>query len=165
VSRVTRWLLAGGGAISMLVGLLIVSAAVIQQQGPVDWLDRNLDRTGDAAWLSHEPPLVTAERMAEATRPSSRVVNSWGVALRYAGGTATVVAGPRARTANVYWDASRRSSPRRYRFGRLIWDDTDGTPESRRTPGESRFAPVEADAAVQTRRGEDFRGGGPGGGK
>ncbi len=182
MSRVSRWLVTSAGALAVLVGVVVVAAAYVGHQGPVDWLDRNTERTGDGTWLAQEAPLAVADRMAAATRPRSRVVSSWGVALRYAGGTATVVAGPRPQTATIYWDGTS-GAVRRYRFGRLGWGTGDGpedtggggsgggngggpgVPGRGAPPRSSSFAEVTPDAAVQTRRGEDFRGGGPGSGK
>jgi hypothetical protein len=159
-----------GGALSLLIGVVLVAGVMITHDEPTEWLDRNLEPTGAGAWLSQDPPLVTADRLARAVGPRSRVVSSWGVALRYARGTVTVVAGPREGSANVYWDAGatgRNSTARYYRFGRYGWggdDTTDPDPNRRRTP-DGTFSSVTPDADVRTRRGEDFRGGGPGGGK
>jgi hypothetical protein len=165
---VRRRLAIGGGAIVALVGLVVGAALVIGQRDPVGWLDQNLERTDRHAWLSQDPPMTTAQRLADAVDPASMVVSSWGIALRYAGGTVTVVAGPREGTASVYWDASARRY-RHYRFGRYRWWSDAGGPAPApdgRASGQGTFTPLAAaDAAVQTRRGEDFRGGGPGGGK
>lgn len=164
-----------GGALSVLAGVVLVAGVLIRHEEPTAWLDRNLESTGAGAWLSQEPPLVTADRLAGAVRPRSRVVSSWGVALRYARGTVTVVAGPREGTANVYWDAGAGGSGRplrHYRFGRYGWGGgdtatgpTDPTDPDGRRPPDGRFTSLTPDADVRTRRGEDFRGGGPGGGK
>ena len=168
-----RWLAAASSAIVVLVGTLLVATVFVGHQGPVDWLDRNLEPTGSSSWLSQQPVIATADTIAGANPPASRVVDTWGVALRYGGGTVTVVPGPREGTSNVYWDSER--SARAYRFGRYGWwgrrggggDDPDGTPASGGSgAGSARFAAEPAPvAAVQTRRGEDFRGGGPGTGK
>jgi hypothetical protein len=82
------------------------------------------------------------------------------------------VPGPRAGTANVYWDGRR--SGRRYAYGRWGWyggggsspDDDSAGGGSGGAAGRNAFTPIASpDAGVQTRRGEDFRGGGPGSGK
>lgn len=167
-----RHLVLGCGAVAVLVGLVVVAVAVLGQRDPTRWLDQNLQRTDNRAWLSQDPPLVTAERLADAVEPASMVVSSWGVALRYARGTVSVVAGPREGTATVYWDASSTRVHRSYRFGRYAWWPDGGTdpapdPTGRRPPPgtDGTFTPLTPNAEVQTRRGEDFRGGGPGGGK
>jgi hypothetical protein len=155
-----------GGALALLIGVVLVAGVLIRHEEPTAWLDSNLERTGSGAWLSQEPPLVTVDRLAKAVPPRSKVVSSWGVALRYGRGTVTVVAGPRPGTANVYWDRSSRTggrAARHYRFGRYgWWNDTGGGPT--RAP-DGTFTSVAPDADVRTRRGEDFRGGGPGSGK
>jgi len=156
-----------GGALSLLAGVVLVAGVLMTHEEPTAWLDGNLERTGTGAWLSQEPPLVTADRLARSVRPRSRVVSSWGVALRYARGTVTIVAGPRPGTANVYWDAGTGGANRplrHYRFGRYRWPDGTVDPDGRRPP-DGTFTSVAPDADVRTRRGEDFRGGGPGGGK
>ena len=163
--RGLRWGAVAASSLAVLGGLLLVTVAITGHRSPVDWLDRNLERTGDGAWLSQEPVVATADRIAAATSPANRVTDTWGVALRYGGGTVTVVPGPRAGTATVYWDTRRTG--RRYLYGRYLWgggtstgDDPGGS------GGRSSFVPVDApDPGVQTRRGEDFRGGGPGSGK
>ncbi|HEY8547694.1 MAG TPA: hypothetical protein VIL36_21675 [Acidimicrobiales bacterium] len=165
----TRWWLMSAGALSLLFGLVVVASVLIGHQSPTGWLDANLERTDHDAWLSQDPPLVTADRIAGAVEPGSRVVSSWGVALRYGGGTVTVVAGPREGTSNVYWDAASARSPRRYRFGRYGWDDVPTGTSGRRPGGQGAddgaLRAQAVDESVQTRRGEDFRGGGPGSGK
>jgi hypothetical protein len=157
-------------AIVVLLGVLLVATVFVGHQGPVDWLDRHLEATGSSTWLSQQPVIATADTIAAANPPASRVVDTWGVALRYGRGTVTVVPGPREGTSNVYWDTER--SPRAYRFGRYGWwgrGGGGGSGEDERAGsggGTARFAAQpEPAAAVQTRRGEDFRGGGPGSGK
>jgi hypothetical protein len=160
-----RWGAIAVSSLAVLGGALLMAAAFTGHRGPVDWLDRNLERTGSGAGLSQEPVVATADRIADATSPANRVTDTWGVALRYGNGTVTVVPGPRAGTANVYWDGRR--SGRRYVYGRYGWarssnDDGGGGGGASR----SAFTQVDApDPGVQTRRGEDFRGGGPGSGK
>lgn len=163
-----RWAAVTVAGLAVLGGLLLVATSLMGHRGPVDWLDRNLERTGPGAWLSQEPVVATADRIAAASPPANRVTDSWGVALRYGNGTVTVVPGPRAGTANVYWDTGR--STRRYVYGRYGWGggtrDDDGSGSGGGSGGRAGFRPVEApDPGVQTRRGEDFRGGGPGSGK
>jgi hypothetical protein len=156
--------------------MVLVAGVLIRHEEPTGWLDSNLERTGSGAWLSQEPPLVTADRLAKAVPPRSKVVSSWGIALRYGRGTVTVVAGPRPGTANVYWDRSSGTgrAVRHYRFGRYGWwndapggFDPGGTtdPDGRTRAPDGTFTQVAPDADVRTRRGEDFRGGGPGSGK
>jgi hypothetical protein len=165
-----RRLFTVSGAMAVLVGIVLVGVVVLNHEDPTDWLDRNLESTGPNSWLSQDPPLVTADRLADAVDPRSQVVSSWGVALRYARGTVTVVAGPQPGTANVYWDraAGGHRGSRHYHFGRYVWGTGDGTtgPDGtgRRAP-DGTFSSLTPDADVRTRRGEDFRGGGPGGGK
>jgi hypothetical protein len=163
-----RGALMTGGALTVLAGLVLVAAVVVGHDEPTAWLDRHLESTGANTWLSPDSPLVTADRLADAVEPRSRVVSSWGIALRYARGTVTIVAGPRPGTASVYWDAGagrRGHGPRFYRFGRYGWTDGGTTgPDGRRAP-DGTFTSLTPDAEVRTRRGEDFRGGGPGGGK
>jgi hypothetical protein len=157
------------GALAALFGVVLVASVAIGHEGPTGWLDANLDRTGDNTWLSQDPPLVTAEKLADAVKPGSKVVSSWGVALRYSRGSVTVVAGPREGTSNVYWDPSSASTYRRYRFGRYGWGSDPGLPPT--SPGDpdgrtgTGMRTQVVDDSVQTRRGEDFRGGGPGSGK
>jgi hypothetical protein len=160
------------GGLTLLFGLVVVASVLIGHAGPTAWLDRNLERTDDDAWLSQDPPLVTADRLADAVTPASRVVSSWGVALRYGGGTVTVVAGPREGSSNVYWDPSTSVAHRRYRFGRYGWgsgSDLPPGPGDGSRPGDGTrdggLRSQAVDESVQTRRGEDFRGGGPGSGK
>ena len=108
MSRVTRWWLMSAGALALLFGVVVVASVALGHDSPTRWLDENLERTDDNAWLSQDSPLVTADRLAEAVKPGSRVVSSWGVALRYSSGTVvldeTVTAG--------------RPSPRRTRTSR-----------------------------------------------
>lgn len=176
MSRVMRWWLMSAGALTLLFGVVMVASVAIGHEGPTGWLDANLERTDDNAWLSQDPPLVTADRLADAVQPGSRVVSSWGVALRYISGTVTVVAGPREGTSNVYWDPSSARVHRRYRFGRYGWGGSPGSdlpgdpgtngPTGPRPGGDAGGLRAQAvDESVQTRRGEDFRGGGPGSGK
>ena len=170
MSKVTRWWLMSAGALVLLFGVVVVASTFIGHEGPVEWLDQNLDRTDDNTWLSQDPPLLTADRLASAVEPGSRVVSSWGVALRYSNGTVSVVAGPREGTSNVYWDPSSSRTHRSYRFGRYGWlpgsnpSPGPGTDPRTRTPDGALRAQA-VDENVQTRRGEDFRGGGPGSGK
>lgn len=153
-----------------LIGFVLVGVAFARTQDPRDWLDDNATRTGDDAWTAPEEPLRFADRIASHARPESRVVTTWGVALRYERGTLTVTAGTSPGTTAIYWDGHAGRGVRYYRLGR--WSGGRGgfdpIPTDQDTPdGSPRTGAAAAATAdlVQTRRGEDFRGGGPGGGK
>ena len=92
-------------------------------------------------------------------KPRSRFVDASGVALRYRNLTVTVTAAEQEGQSIVYVD--RKGSRRRYYYGRY------GLGGFSRIASFSEQAPTPGSTAstTSTRRGADFRGGGPGSGK
>ncbi len=155
-----------------LLGALLIAVAFVRTDDPRDWLDDNATAVSTGAWTAPEAPLRFADRIAQAVPPQSRIVNSWGVALRYRTGSLTITAGSADGTSAIYWDSTRSAAVHRsWRLGR--WPGGGGVFEpvpTGSTSGDGRSATGTAGRAsavelAQTRRVEDFRGGGPGGGK
>lgn len=165
-------LLAGGIAVGglALVGVMLIAVAFVRTDDPRDWLDDNATTVDSGAWTAPEAPLVFADRISRAVPPQSRIVNSWGVALRYRTGSLTVTAGSADGTSAIYWDSTRSATGlRSWRIGRWPGGSDVFEPASTGSAagegGSGTAGRASAVGLAQTRRVDDFRGGGPGGGK
>jgi hypothetical protein len=155
-----KWLLVLGAVVA-LGGILLIASSLLFTSKPVDWLDDNAQKVDDGTYLADDPPLVFSARLADAVEPRSRYVDASGVALRYRDMTVTVTNGETEGTSMVYVD--RTGSPRRYSYGRYGvggWAIVNGfSSQTSATPDGTTAG------TTSTRRGADFRGGGPGSGK
>lgn len=147
------------GGILSLGGAFLIGNAFLSTPAPVKWLDAHTQKVDDGTYRANQTPLEVADDLAAAAKPRSRYVDASGIALRYRDLTVTATAGKEPSTSVIYVD--RKNSRRRYYYGAWAAGRFSRVQGFTSAPGD----PTDPAATTSTRRGEDFRGGGPGGGK